>query len=308
VTMAVTAVALAVLAVCLIGPVSHTLAQARWVRREPKAALVLWHAVGLAAGLAALGASAAVALAPLGGGLLGATFTWLSSAVQGDVFSDIGVGHSLLLIATFALGFRLVGTLALNTWRTLRARRRHRTLVDLVGRPWPKARGGRVLDHPEAVAYCLPGLTPRVVLTSGALKLLDEEEVAAVLAHERAHLEGRHDLSVLTFGAWAAALPWFPGVRRARRAVQALVEMVADDRASAVSDRTALASALARFGASRSLSTAPLGALAAADVTTLERVQRLLNPPPPARLARVGAYVSAVLLVAAPTLALLATA
>ena len=303
-TIAVTAVALGVLAFALLGPVPAYLARARWTAREPRAALVLWQAVGLAAGLALLGAAAAAALAPLGGGLLTALRHVVTGLAGGRPVAELGPAHLTLLAVTVALGAWLAGVLLFRIAATMRARRRHRLMVDLVGRPWPDTaedRHMRVLEHPAAAAYCLPGTDPRVVLTSGALGLLDDEELAAVLAHERAHLSERHDLVVLPFAALAVALPWLPGVWRARAAVAALVEMLADDRACAACDRVALASALARFGTAA----APAGALAATGGETLTRVRRLLAPPCPSRRLRLACYTGAAALLAVPTAALL---
>lgn len=53
-----TPVVLLVLALLLTGPVPALLARATWPLRVPRAALVLWQAVALAAVLSALGAGA----------------------------------------------------------------------------------------------------------------------------------------------------------------------------------------------------------------------------------------------------------
>ena len=61
-----------------------------------------------------------------------------------------GIGYGVLLLVG-------IGVLVFVTVRTLRARARHRNLLDLLGTPWPAAPHARVLDHPLPVAYCLPG-------------------------------------------------------------------------------------------------------------------------------------------------------
>ena len=94
--------------------------------------------------------------------------------------------------------------------------------------------GAHVLDHPVPVAYCLPGLRSRLVLSAGVLDALEPAAVAAVLAHERAHLRERHDLVVLPFVAWGATAPFVRGMVCAQLAVAALVEMRADDVATRV--------------------------------------------------------------------------
>lgn len=308
--MLVTATVLALLAGLLLGPVPRYLLRARWVVAEPRATLVLWQAVGLAAGLAVLGALAAAALAPLPGGLLGALPRFAAGIAAGEATGGVGPLHAVLLLVTVGLGVRLLVLLAAATVRTWRARRRHRDLIDLIGRPLAnEVAGNLVLDHPAAAAYCLPGGAPRVVLTSGALAVLDREELAAVLAHERAHLSERHDLVVLPFAAWSVALRWLPTVRRSRGAVDELVEMVADDKACHHCDPTALACALARFGSSNAAA-APAGALAATGPAgaTLLRVHRLLDPPARSARLRLALYATAAALLALPTLALLAAA
>ncbi|WP_018352863.1 M56 family metallopeptidase [Longispora albida] len=306
--------ALVVLALVLLWPAPLLLARARWPHREPRAALVLWQAFGLAGGLALVGAALAIALAPLREGLFGGLHTVLTRGMAG-----LSWAHAGLLAVALGLGAWLTGVLAHRFVRTVLTQRRHRELLDLVAEPWPVKDGGpgsgtregfggdpahgRVLSHPQAVAYCVPGADPRVVLSSGALDLLDEAELFAVVAHERAHLAERHDLVVLAFTAWTAALPGLPGARKARSAVTTLIEMLADDRACMVCDRAALATALARVGSAG----APAGALAAGGGATVARVHRLLEPPAPSPLIRLAAYSGAALLLAVPTLALLLT-
>ncbi len=89
-----------------------------------------------------------------------------------------------------------------------------------------------VLDHETPVAYCLPSFSGSVtVLSRGLVQKLSPDELRAVMAHERAHLDQRHDLLLLAFTSWNDALPWLPTSRLSLAAVQELVEMLADDAA-----------------------------------------------------------------------------
>jgi Zn-dependent protease with chaperone function len=296
------AVALLILGVLLAEPVPRLLAAARWPARAPRPALVLWQAVGLAAGVTAIGAGVVYGLAPLAGSPPGAVRALVVQAAAGRPFAGLAGTHLAALLAAAALGLRLLGVLLLSAYRTSRERRRHRAMVDLLGTPWPDLGGARVLDHPQAIAYCLPGRRSRVVLSAGALELLDADEVSAVLAHERAHLSERHDLVVLPFVAWAGALPFLPGIRRARVAVAALVEMVADDRARAVTDPAALAVAIARIGATL----APGAGLALTESALVARVSRLLDAQPPiAAWVPAAAYLGALTILLLPAALLL---
>jgi Zn-dependent protease with chaperone function len=197
------------------------------------------------------------------------------------VWSGVALAVGALLL------LRLLTVLLSSAVLTLRARRRHRRLVDLVGTRNPLLAGARVVDHDVPLAYCLPGLRPRVVLSSGVLALLRDDEVRAVLAHEAAHVDQRHDLVVLPFVALRSTFPGVEGVRTAQREVAFLVEVLADDAATRRHAPDVLARALYKIGAAG----VPEGGLAVGgpggaepgreDSSVLLRAQRLLHPQPP---------------------------
>ncbi len=296
----ITAAALAALTIVLACHVPVLLARATWPHRAPAAALVLWQAVGLASGLAGIGAGLALAVAPLHSQLLPGLERLADQTLAGLPLAGLGPLNLLGLAWAVMLAARLAGGLVIATVRTLRTRARLRRLVDLVARPYPPARNARVLDHPAAMAYCLPGLRSRVVLSAGVLHLLDDRQVAAVLAHEHAHTRARHDLVVLPFRALYASLPWVPSVGRAHQAVTMLVEMLADDRACRRHQRRVLASALVQVATATPA--VPAGALGAAQAPLVTRVRRLLDPPaPPPAWLPIAAYLTALALLAIPT-------
>jgi Zn-dependent protease with chaperone function len=169
------------------------------------------------------------------------------------------------------------------TASVLRARQRQRELLRLLAHDDPKVPGALVVDHPAAAAYCLPGLRPEIVISAGVLDLLDADELAAVLAHERAHLRERHDLVLLPFLALLRAFSWAGITTRAYRAVGLLLEMHADDRVLRQLPARELATALLRVGAAGG-GGVPAGALAVAgepaECEVAARVIRLLRPPP----------------------------
>ena len=244
------AAGLAVLSILLAGPVSSALARARWVERTPTAAAVLWQAVCLTSGLTMIEAGLTVALAPLGPSLAQALRVWSVRARSGHPFQGLsGVGilcGGLALMAAAVLLGELIRSLV---WAH-RRRRAHRMVLDLLtgGRPVRAQVGAgvRVLDHPRAVAYTVPGWHARIVLSAGLVDLLDADEVQAVIGHERAHVALRHDLLVMPFQAWERALGRLPGVRAAGTAVSDLTEMMADDRAARGCSSRTVASALVK--------------------------------------------------------------
>ena len=96
-----------------------------------------------------------------------------------------------------------------------------------------------VLDDPRPAAYCAAGRPAAIVVTSGALAVLDPPQLRAVLAHESAHLaHGHHALATVTRGL-AAAFPGVPLFARGAAEVARLAEMSADDTAVRTSGRGA---------------------------------------------------------------------
>ncbi len=283
--MSATVVILAAIALGVI-PAASALAAAAWPRRAPAAAIVLWQALGLGWGLAAVGALIGFSVTARGSAVAsGALARMASIARTGGLpaVADLaGAVRLLCLVAGVMLLSVLLGILVAASTSAGRARQRQRELLSLLAHGDPKVPGALVVDHPAAAAYCLPGLRSAIVISAGTLDLLDADELAAVLAHERAHLRERHDLVLLPFLALLRAFRWASVARRACHAVELLVEMHADDRALRQRPARELATALLRVGAAGG--GVPSGALGAArrdsECEVAARVIRLLRPAP----------------------------
>jgi Zn-dependent protease with chaperone function len=113
-----------------------------------------------------------------------------------------------------------------------------------------------------------------VILTTGAVQVLDPAQLDAVLAHERAHLTSHHHWLVAMARIGRQVLPFLPLMRDAETQVARLAEMHADDAATRVSDPRSLATAVVV------LATAgyPAPVLAAAATDAVQRIRRLLGP------------------------------
>ena len=138
-------------------------------------------------------------------------------------------------------------------------------------------------DHPGAVeiasytqpfAYTLPGRGGHVVVSSGLLELLDDDEQHVVLAHEHAHARHRHDRYVLIGQLASVNLPL---LRPLLRRLQFSLERWADESAvnAAGGDRRFVARTLGKVALSAS---APGGALGINRFGVTARVAVLLSP------------------------------
>jgi Zn-dependent protease with chaperone function len=277
---------------------------------------LLWQALGLASGLAAVGTLLGLAMPASDIGVVRSTLHVAALFRTGGLFGLFRVAGTFwakgtvptivvaMRLACLAAGLALFASLCWVLFAAgcavLQARRRQRVLLTLLAHGDPKVPGALVVDHPTAAAYCLPGLRSHIVVSVGTLKLLGHGELAAVLAHERAHLRERHDLVLLPFTALRRAFPKSATCTDAHRAVALLVEMLADDRALRTRPTRELVSALVRFGTAGTCP-APAGALAAAEGEVAARVTRLLQPVRPLPAVAVAAIrLAAALLIAAP--------
>jgi len=286
-------------AVLLLAAGAPALAGARWPDRAPRLAIAAWFTVtGSAVASVILGGLALlVPTVRVSGGLarlLAACVMALRAqyAHPGGA-AMAGAGTVLALAVTARVGWCAAATLA----RAAAARRRHRLALRVAGRPDP-ALGAVVVDHAQPAAWCLPGASRSVVVTTAAVAALDDSQLTAVLAHERAHQRGRHHLLVSLAGSLAAAFPRVPAFGRAHEQVARLTELLADDAAARVSHRLTVAEALLALGAPAPAAAAALGA---GGSTAAARIRRLIAAPAPlSRAAAAGGMLTVAALLALP--------
>ena len=265
--------------------------------------MVLWQAIGVTGALAAIGAGLAVAVVRFDVGFRAGLGNLAAGLVDGHPLRGLGLPDALGLTLAADVAIVLVTVVVITMARTVRARARHRRVLDLVSVGSEEADGALLLDHPEATAYCLPGLRPRIVVSAGALQLLPSSELAAVIEHERGHACEHHGLVMLPLTSLTEPLRWMPYARRAPAAVALLLEMAADDYSARHHDRRDLARALLRMGTAMA---APRCAFAAARISVPARVQRLLTDDATSRAVATAVVCVASLLLAVPFVALLA--
>lgn len=222
--------------------------------------------------------------------------------LRGVMPDSAGIGPQItlgMIVAVIALMATLAGGRLARAVSRMRARaHEHAEAVRLVGH-----RAGDpdvvVVQATEPAAYCVSGRPPAIVVTSAALATLDDDELAAVLAHERAHLTGHHSFVITTLRGLATALPKLSLLRDGATQVARLLEMCADDASARRHGRGALLSGLITL-----CRAVPAEALAVADIAVLARAERLAVPPDDSAIARARAALTSVIavMVAAPVM------
>lgn len=251
---------LGLIGLALAYPVPRLLGRADWTYRAPRASIILWQSLALAAILAVLGAGLSTAL-------------WL--VTTGTLASWKILIHFAVLTLTAIVALRIGWSLVSVVRETRQRRHRHRNLLDVLATPDGAVPGLRILEEETPVAFCLPDRThARVIVSRGALDNLSSEQLEAVLEHERAHVRRRHDLVLEGFLILHRAFPRMRGTDSARRQSQILIELLADDAALRRIGAAPLAQALVSLAAGP----IPRGTLGAGTATAL-RLERLERGP-----------------------------
>jgi hypothetical protein len=168
-----------------------------------------------------------------------------------------------------------------------------------------------VVRGSAAEAYALPGWPGRIVVSGTLLEALDEPGRTALLAHERAHLAGRHHLFTTLAHLAAAANPVLLPLART---VDYTVERWADEHAARVTgDRRLVAVTIGRVAMLSTPSRRPAATLGMVRARSRRisvawagpvprRVAALLGPPPRSRALLVAVAVLIVALTGASAL------
>lgn len=267
----------------LAGP--RLLGRAGWTERAPRLGIIAWQALAASALAAVTLAGIALVVPTLRisadlADLLRACVMALRAQYATPGGAAAGASGAVLALAVLA---RAVWCLGAALAGAIRGRARHRDTLALVATR-SEHLGAVVLESEEPAVYCLPGRQRRIVVTTGALRLLDEDQLAAALAHERAHLDQRHDLVLAWSQGLARAFPRITLFARAQAETARLVELLADDTASQSCDRLTLAEALLALAGART----PAAALGAGGTTAALRVRRLIAPHQPLGALRTG--------------------
>ncbi|MFI8962471.1 M56 family metallopeptidase [Streptomyces sp. NPDC053493] len=276
-------VSLALLALGVLTAVvaPRLLSRADWAEREPVVALWVWQCV-----VAAVLLSFALSMT------FSAAAAW--QAVRGQVFApapravieayELGTSSpwSAVLAVLLAAGGLWTGAMLgreIGRARARRKRRRCELLVRAPLLPGEEPTGSErlvVLEGERADAWWLPGGTPRLVITTAALRRLKGRQLDAVLAHEQGHARARHDWLLHCAAALAGGFPGVPVFAAFREEMHRLVELAADDVASRRFGRLTIALALVELNEDRGV----FGPGPAQDAGLPQRVNRLLAATP----------------------------
>ncbi|WP_441246912.1 M56 family metallopeptidase [Kitasatospora sp. McL0602] len=204
--------------------------------------------------------------------------TWSDPVVRAAVPCHEAVGTAAVIVLITVLTNFLV-----TIERHLRVRARAQHALEFLPRDTDLA----ILPDGDPYAYAVPGAPGRIVVSTGMIESLAEDERSALLAHERSHLANHHHRYLMAAQLASCVNPFLHPLRKA---VVYSTERWADEEAArTVGDRRLTARAVARAALISRRTPAPGFAAFAAPGPVPRRVAALLNPDvlpatwPPAR-------------------------
>ncbi|EMD28246.1 M56 family metallopeptidase [Amycolatopsis azurea] len=146
------------------------------------------------------------------------------------------VGHSDIpaldpVAGTFAAAALLIAAARLavaSARRRKRSTRLHRRHLDVLRLSGARSEPTLWLPDDRPIAYSLGGRDGLIVASEGLAARLSRRELNAVLAHEQAHLRGRHHLLTASADVLGRTLRFVPLMRELPSAIRLLVELAAD--------------------------------------------------------------------------------
>ena len=197
---------------------------------DPRIGIVLWLVV--LASVFVTSITGVVLLGLPGHGGLAAALEYLHdcwATLHHGALPELEVAAAFMgAISLFAVAGRLAWVGVQQTRIRHARRERHRFLVTVAAADDADGTNVVWLDHPNPMAFSVAGRPGFVAVSRGTRDLLRPSSLAATLAHEQAHLRGRHHLLLDIVDAAAAAVPVAPLFRAAPGAMRELVELAAD--------------------------------------------------------------------------------
>ena len=223
------------IALLCIGAAPSLLTLSPWQIRHPGIALTLWFTAFLLGALALL---------------LATVF-----AVSAGLASEHSDGHWQSIADTVAAWLSLavlggfLGLILTVNEPLIEQQRRTRSQLNPLIVSEDKRSGLSLVTFAsdEELAVAFAGRPKRIFLATTLWKVLNHEQLQAVIAHEYAHLQLRHNWLMRISEVNARLLPRLKAGQQLRRATLLLIELVADNRAAKQVGPAALANALTRL-------------------------------------------------------------
>lgn len=136
-----------------------------------------------------------------------------------------------------------------------------------------------VIRYSQPFAFTLGLLKPKIFLSTGLLELLEDEELEAVIHHERFHKEHRDPLKMFLLSLFSSAMAYLPILKWCHQHYKMSREILADDYAMNKQGTSLyLGGALLKLLKRANSKQMPVTVSSFVDTSINYRIRRILDP------------------------------
>lgn len=136
-----------------------------------------------------------------------------------------------------------------------------------------------VISYPTPLAITMGFFSPKIVISTGLVNLLTEEELDAVIAHEMYHKNNRDPLKIFVLSLISSTLRYIPILKWFHQKYRIIQEVLADEYAiERQATSASLSSALLKMLKIGKMKKMPFSYASFADTSVNYRIEYLLNP------------------------------
>ncbi|MFC7686801.1 M56 family metallopeptidase [Ureibacillus sp. GCM10028918] len=136
-----------------------------------------------------------------------------------------------------------------------------------------------IISYPVPVAITIGFVSPKIVLSTGLLNLLSEEELEAVIYHETYHLNNHDPLKIFLLSIGSITLPYIPILKWFNEKYRVIQEVMADELAIEKQETAVhIGSALLKMLKVGKLETKSFAYASFAETSVNYRIEYILNP------------------------------
>ncbi|WP_144512083.1 M56 family metallopeptidase [Bacillus sp. FJAT-22090] len=136
-----------------------------------------------------------------------------------------------------------------------------------------------IISHPTPIAITMGFICPKIIISTGLISLLTDEELTAVIAHEMYHQEKRDPLKVFLLSLCASTMGYIPILKWLNKQYRIMQEVLADDFAIKKQETSVhIGSALLKMIKIGVAEKMPYAYVSFADTSINYRIEYILNP------------------------------